>query len=305
MGKRVNASYTLRVRLHFLITILGRIPQMILENLKTALPLLVLATLLSGCMTTSDISATGEDTYSVSTLACPACGGTGKAENMALEAANEFCGAQGKEVVTQNLDIGAWEYNGAGTTELLFKCVAPVPEDQIFACTQKHTIAAINQYGDEATEKVLNKLFSDENGFGFSELANQNYPTDIEKSVILEMGAGYDECEELRLTTATPSDERVLQAAANERMLIMAKLSASQITYGDYAKQSNVIDEKLYSALSEIEKESMRHRKEARTRASENFGRAKNRTIDRSIQSNKSTNCISTVSGNSVYTNCR
>ena len=95
----------IRVRLHFLITILGRIPQMVLENLKTALPLLVLATLLSGCMTTSDISSTGEDTYFVSTLACPACGGPGKAENMALEAANEFCGAQEKEAVTQNLDI--------------------------------------------------------------------------------------------------------------------------------------------------------------------------------------------------------
>lgn len=274
-------------------------------KLVIALSLLVLVPFLSGCMTTSGISSAGEDTYFVSTLACPACGGPGKAENMALEAANEFCGARGKEAVTQNLDIGAWAYNGAGTTELLFKCVAQVPEEQIFACAQKYISAATNQYGAEATEKVLNKLFSDENGFGFSELADQNYPTDIEKSVILKIGAGYDECEELRLTTATPSDKRVLQASTNERMLLMVELSASLITYGYYAKQSNVIDENLYSALSEVEKEFMRYRKDVHTRASENFRRAMTRAIDQPIQSDRSTNCTSTVDGNSVYTNCR
>jgi hypothetical protein len=257
---------------------------------------LFISLLLSGCMITSEVSSLGGGAYSLSTLACPACGGTDKAERMALNAANKFCAEQGKEAVIENADIGSWSSNGAGTTDLIFLCVMPVSEDQVFACAQKHINAAAIQYGAEATETVLNKLFSDENGFGFAELSDHSYPTDIDQGIIKTIGVGYDECEDLRQSTASSSDKRVLQSAANRRMTIMAELSGSQITYGSYAKHSNEIDETFYSVLSDLEKETMRQRRAARELASERFNRA--------IQSTQPTNCVSTGSGNSVYTTC-
>ncbi len=255
---------------------------------------LFISLLSSGCMTTSKVSSHGEDIYSLSTLACPACGGTDKAERMALNAANEFCAEQGKEAVTENTDIGSWSYNGAGTTDLVFQCVTPVSKDQVLACANKHIDDAANKYSAEATEKVLSKLFSDEKGFGFSKLSDHSYPTNIEQEIIKTIGAGYDECEFLRQSTASTSDKRVLQSAANRKMTIMAELSGSQITYGIYAKQSNEIDEALYNTLSGREKEVMRQRRAARDLSSERLNRAI-----------KTTNCTSTGSGSTVYTTCR
>lgn len=258
---------------------------------------------LSACMTTSDISSLGDNTFAVSTLACPACGGTGKAEQMAIDAADSFCEEQGKMAVTQGIDVDSWDFNGAGTTDLAFKCVTPVSEDRLFACAQEHIDAAANELGEEVTYKTLGKLFSDENGFGFSELSDQAFPTETEKNVIRMLGEGYEECESIRLTAVSPTDMRALRSSANKRMALMAKLIASQITYGDYAAQSNVIDEALYATLSEIEKEAMQMRRAASKEASAKF----NDAVQRSNQignSNKSTNCTSQVIGDSVYTNC-
>jgi hypothetical protein len=256
----------------------------------------VLAAMLSACMTTSDISSLGNNTYAVSTLACPACGGTNKAENMAVEAANEFCQEQGKIAVTENIDIDSWDWNGAGTTDLAFQCVTPVSEDQVLACAQKHIGIATDKYGNEITQKIRDKLFSDENGFGFSELSDQALPTADEREVILAFGTGYEECEELRLSAVSAADGRVIRSSDRKRMSIMAKLSAAQITYGNYAEQSNEIDEGLYAALSELEKEAMQKRRIAAKESSEKLSRA--------LDSNKPINCTSNVIGSSVYTNC-
>ena len=247
-------------------------------------------------MTTSKVSSLGGNTYSLSTLACPACGGTYKAESMALDAANKFCMEQGKEAVIENADIGSWSYNGAGTTDLIFLCVMPVSEDQVLACGKKHIDDAANQYSVDATKKILSKLFSDEDGFGFSELSDHSYPTNIEQEIIKIIGAGYDECEDLRLSTASTIDKRILQTTANRIMKIMAELSGSKITFGSYATQSNEINETLYSALSAKEKEAMSQRRAARELSSERFNRA--------IQSAQPMNCTSTGSGSSVYTTC-
>lgn len=80
------------------------------------------AGLLVSCTMTGDIVPTGPDSYMVSTVACPACGGTTKSISMAYKAAGEFCISKGKRLLKSNMTNDRWA-NEAGETVLEFRCL--------------------------------------------------------------------------------------------------------------------------------------------------------------------------------------
>lgn len=84
--------------------------------------LLPIAVLASSCMMTGDIVPTGPDSYMISTVACPACGGTTKSTTMAYKEAGEFCMSQGKRLLKSNMTNDRW-FNEAGETVLEFRCL--------------------------------------------------------------------------------------------------------------------------------------------------------------------------------------
>ena len=67
--------------------------------------------------------STGPSTYMLSTVACPACGGTTKSISMALKKAVAHCNAQGLRMLKESLDNDKW-FNEAGETVLEFRCLA-------------------------------------------------------------------------------------------------------------------------------------------------------------------------------------
>lgn len=79
--------------------------------------------MITSCMMTGDIVPTGPDSYMVSTVACPACGGTTKSVTMAYKEASEFCISQGKRLLKSNMTNDRW-FNEAGETVLEFRCLA-------------------------------------------------------------------------------------------------------------------------------------------------------------------------------------
>lgn len=77
----------------------------------------------ASCTMIGDIVPTGPDSYMVSTVACPACGGTTKSISMAYKSAGEFCMSQGKRLLKSNMTNERWA-NEAGETILEFRCLA-------------------------------------------------------------------------------------------------------------------------------------------------------------------------------------
>ncbi|MDG1004486.1 MAG: hypothetical protein P8N58_06360 [Emcibacteraceae bacterium] len=265
---------------------------------------LIIPLFLTGCMTTSEVTSLGGNSYSLSTLACPACGGTYKAENMALDAANKFCIEQGKEAVIENADVDSWTFNGAGTTDLIFLCVSQEAEDDFKECGRKIGEIAKEKFGKVPAKKVAIKVFSGENGFGFSELSDHSYPTSAEQEIIKFIGSGFDECEDTMYSSVSSSDKSILQSWHKKILTIIAQLSGSKISYGSYAIQYNEINESLDVAFETKNSEITRNRQKARSKSLERFNSAMD-SIPTSIPTPSSPiNCTSTGVGDTVYTNC-
>ena len=78
---------------------------------------------LSGCQTASNVQDLGGGRYGVSSLACPACGGTAQSAKLAYEQASEFCAAKGQIVITESQNNEMANAVGAGRTDMIFACV--------------------------------------------------------------------------------------------------------------------------------------------------------------------------------------
>lgn len=81
-----------------------------------------LAMIVTACTMTGDIVSTGPDSYMVSAVACPACGGTTKSMTMAYQEAGEFCASEGKRLLKSGMTNDRW-FNEAGETVLEFRCL--------------------------------------------------------------------------------------------------------------------------------------------------------------------------------------
>jgi|AntDeeMinimDraft_5_1070356.scaffolds.fasta_scaffold32637_1 hypothetical protein len=80
------------------------------------------AALMAACTMSGDIVSTGPDSYMVSTVACPACGGTTKSTTMAYREAGQHCKSQGKRLLKTDMTNDRW-FNEAGETVLEFRCL--------------------------------------------------------------------------------------------------------------------------------------------------------------------------------------
>jgi hypothetical protein len=90
--------------------------------------------LLNACTTTSDIVTLSDNSYQLSSLACPACGGTSKSQSLAREKANNFCAAKGEVAIIDNLDNETVNAFGAGSTALNFRCGQANVQDSVEEC---------------------------------------------------------------------------------------------------------------------------------------------------------------------------
>ena len=86
--------------------------------------LLVATIVLAGCAQSSGVMKLGPDTYTVSTHAAPAAGGTSGAKGRSLTEANNHCASMGKEILVTNISTGASGHMPGGTSDVTFKCLA-------------------------------------------------------------------------------------------------------------------------------------------------------------------------------------
>lgn len=84
---------------------------------------------MTGCAMTYDVAKLGPDTYTVSTAASPARGGAAGARSMAINAASDYCRKMDREVMVTNLNGHTTNLYGAGSTDVVFRCLAPGDPD--------------------------------------------------------------------------------------------------------------------------------------------------------------------------------
>lgn len=257
---------------------------------------ILLPALLTACQMAGSISEQSNGIYQVGAVSCPVCGGPSNAERLALEEANEFCSRKGQTAVTLNIQSGPFNNLGGGDADLTFRCAESFTVNDYGKCLDDATIALNEKYGSTAIE-VVNRLVATNGAFGFSELSNQSYPSESEKDIILSFGSDYERCWDKAISVSSPEDQRILQIFINTALSLMADLSASKITFGEYAKQINLLSDNLASSVSEVEKAAIQRRQQEH---------AQRMNMIQNMQSSlKTTNCTSTVYGNTVNTNCR
>lgn len=83
----------------------------------------VVALLLAGCVSTTDIVPAGKDSYMVAGSARGGVNG-GKSLIAATKQANEYCGKLGKVMIIRNTETGGSAAWGSETSNLIFSCVA-------------------------------------------------------------------------------------------------------------------------------------------------------------------------------------
>lgn len=83
----------------------------------------VLALVLSGCVTTSQVVPTGTDTYMI-TASTDACGNCTPSQIRAAEQANAYCAALSKKMVVENMTQETFDISFGRKTTLMFRCEA-------------------------------------------------------------------------------------------------------------------------------------------------------------------------------------
>jgi len=259
--------------------------------------------LLNACMTTSDIVTLSDNSYQVSSLACPACGGTSKSQTLAREKANDFCDAKGQVAIIDGLDNETVNAYGAGSTAMNFRCGQANAQDSLQECYDTLMTGLKGAYGEPMIELIVSKVYpSESNYFGFEQLSDASKPSEKETDVIKKYGAGSSKCERIRAGSMSIERQKMWLAAQNGRLSALAQLANGQISYGDYAVKLNNTAEQLYS---DEDRMTQRHADEAKRdaeeqrRAIDNMGNM----IQDSMKSS-TTNCTSSVVGDQVYTNC-
>lgn len=264
---------------------------------RLALLIITLA-LVTGCQMATNVKNLGGDTYQVGAVSCPACGGPSNSERIALEKANEFCSKSGKTAVAQDMRSGAFNGLGGGDTDLIFKCTENFSVDDHKECIDTAALELSSKFGDDGI-KVVNRLIATNGGFGFEQLSDQTYPNSSEKEAILNFGGSFEKCWLKAIAVSSPADQLILKRAINSTLVLMADLSASKISYGEYAKSINTVIDSAMTSVSALEKEAMLRRQQEQAQRSEMLQNTLN-----SFQPKQSTNCTSTTTGNITHTNC-
>ena len=263
----------------------------------------VVVLLLSACTTTSDIVTLSDNSYQVSSLACPACGGTSKSQNLAREKANDFCAVKGEVAIIDNLDNETVNAYGAGSTAMNFRCGQANVQDSVQECYDTLLSELDSTYGGPIVELIGSKVTpSEANYFGFEQLSDASIPSEQETIVIKKYGSGSSKCERMRAGAMSIDRQKMWLSAQNRRLSALAQLANGQISYGDYAVKLNNAAERLYDAedgMTQRNADEARRDATERRRAMDNMGNM----IQDSMKSN-TTNCTSSVIGDQVNTTC-
>lgn len=259
--------------------------------------------LLNACTTTSDIVTLSDNSYQVSSLACPACGGTSKSQSLAQEKANDFCAAKGEVAIIDNLDNETVNAYGAGSTAVNFRCGQANSQDSVQECYDTLLTGLKDAHGGTIVELIGSKVTpSEANYFGFEQLSDAAIPSKEETVVIKKYGAGSSKCERMRAGAMSIERQKMWLSAQNRRLSALAQLANSQISYGDYAVKLNNAAERLYDTEDGMmQRKADESRRDAadRRRAMDNMGNM----IQDSMKST-TTNCTSSAIGDQVYTTC-
>jgi hypothetical protein len=263
----------------------------------------VILLLLNACTTTSDIVTLSDNSYQVSSLACPACGGTSKSQNLARKKANDFCAAKGEIAIIDNLDNETVNAYGAGSTAMNFRCGQANVQDSVQECYGTLWSGLEGTYGRSIVELIGSKVTpSETNYFGFEQLSDGSVPSEQETTVIKKFGSGSSKCEQIRAGGMSIERQKMWLSAQNRRLSALAQLANGQISYGDYAVKLNNAAERLYDAedgMTRRNADEARRDAAERRRAMDNMGNM----IQDSMKSN-TTNCTSSAIGDQVYTTC-
>jgi hypothetical protein len=84
----------------------------------------VVALLLAGCQTVSDVMPAGKDTYLVSANVRGGFMSDGEVTGLSVKRANEFCNSQGKQMELINASNSGTQGWTPQNSQILFKCVA-------------------------------------------------------------------------------------------------------------------------------------------------------------------------------------
>lgn len=222
---------------------------------------------IGGCQTAFDVQDLGSGRYGVSSLACPACGGTAKSAQLAYEQAQEFCLARGQIVVMESRENELANAVGAGRTDMVFECVDEVTAGDSENCYAEGFADLKASYNDALLDKAISVVIPPENGFPFTMLASQDTVSDDEVGVLTAVGGIWEHCSGDAFTNTPLQYRKILNAASKRTLAALAKLIASKSTYGEYAAEVNEIIAGLDAQLSAVERDARAQRtREARDR---------------------------------------
>ena len=78
--------------------------------------------LIAGCVSTTNVSKLGKDTYTINAYRAPLLGGTTAARGIAVDEAGAFCAKMEKEVLVKNISLSP--YMDADNVAVIFQCLS-------------------------------------------------------------------------------------------------------------------------------------------------------------------------------------
>ena len=227
---------------------------------KNAVPILLFSGVLAGCTSTGDIQKLAPNVFQVSTAACPACGGTSKSMELALQKANLYCADKNKDIVVDNYENESLNLAGAGATSLEFRCIDEVDSTSpgvAETCFDDLYQSITATYDPEALKFMRPNLATSEDVFyGFSALSNAAFATIGEKGILMTLGAGMAVCEDLHGSSLADAHREIWALFSKKRLAIFADLSMGSITYSDHAKRYNgIVEQELSLAMEQTNRQ--------------------------------------------------
>lgn len=224
------------------------------------LVLIGMSIFLAGCQTAYDVQDLGGGRYGVSSLACPACGGTAQSAKLAYEQATEFCAIKGQIVMTESQNNAMANAVGAGRTDMIFACVEQVTEEDTSDCYAEAFAELSTTHDEFVLDKAVAIVVPPEEGFPFVVLASQDYATEAEIAALRDVGGVWESCSRDSWTNVSTQYRKTYIATSNEILVSLAKLVATKTTYGEYAAEVNASLASLDQQLSGIEREARAQR---------------------------------------------
>lgn len=243
--------------------------------MKLAIAMISILVFLTGCQTASKVQDIGSGRYAVSSLACPACGGSAKSFELAMNEAQEFCSARDQVVVVEEQENRTINAVGAGGSNLIFSCVTEVTAEHTASCFDQGYAALEGSFPSSVIDKAVLTVTPPEEGFPFVVLSNQDMATPEEAKAIIAAGQVWERCSRESWSNVPPNYRKAYLNAANEFLAALARLASAKTTYGEYAAEANATLAKLDQVVGQVAKEERAQRAaEAadRRRATDNFG---------------------------------